>query len=71
MSRLVAMLALWGCKPATEPAGQLRILGEGLPRVRREEGRAEAHRLIDQEKEHGNRGARGEEKEAPDRGAPS
>jgi hypothetical protein len=31
MSRLFAMLALWGCKPATEPASQLRVLETSPP----------------------------------------
>jgi hypothetical protein len=31
MSRLIAMLALWGCKPATEPASQLRVLETSPP----------------------------------------
>ena len=31
MTRLVAMLALWGCKPATEPSSQLRVLETSPP----------------------------------------
>ena len=31
MSGLVAMLALWGCKPATEPSSQLRVVETSPP----------------------------------------